>query len=113
MTPINFVSFLLALQVVEGGYERRREYPFVERGGRWSLAWLHGLLYKPDMDAAASRHNEHWYYHSKQKKLMRMEASQAMKMRKKIVLGLAIAALAVVWIISRVVAGIWTRSWRL
>ncbi|ATY63220.1 hypothetical protein CCM_06677 [Cordyceps militaris CM01] len=97
MTPINFVSFLVSLVLVDIHYTRRRLHTHAESPSRLP-SWLHDLLYRrhpyEDLRGQSSEIHEPWYYHSKQKKLMRMEAEDAFRLRGTVLVGLAVALAA-------------------
>lgn len=97
MTPINFVSFLVSLVLVDIHYTRLRMHTHAESRSRLPI-WLHDLLYHrhpyEDVHRNHAAVREPWYYHSNQKKLMRMEAEDAFKLRSTVVVGLAVAAAA-------------------
>lgn len=100
MTPINFVSFLFSLLLVDYRYTMIRSHNHAEESTRLPR-WLHSLLYRPKPDPRGS-HDA--YYHSNQKKLMRLEATEAFRLRNTIlflaVLGLG-AVLGGVWYVTR------------
>ncbi|KAH8735376.1 hypothetical protein BGZ61DRAFT_526474 [Ilyonectria robusta] len=113
MTPVNLVVFLLSLALVDLRYTLARTSN--NRGGagdaasgllpRWLLRWLPALLtqrldrlvsslrgqpYRDSRDASGR-----WYYHSKQKKLIKMEADEAFRLRGIVMTVLAVLAVAV------------------
>lgn len=92
MTPVNLISFVLGLWLVDLRYQlrRARDHPHPPYKS-WS-SWL----WRPRRGQA----EEPFYYHSKQKKLMRMEASEAFRLRNRVIIGLALAALFVLWATS-------------
>jgi hypothetical protein len=107
MTPINFVTFLLSLYLVDYHYETRREhmYPAQTRVGLLP-GWLHRIIYRPQPYARvgdhggpspAEKNRGPWHYHTKQRKLMKMEASDAFEMRKTVLVGLLIASIGIAW----------------
>lgn len=97
MTPINFVSFLVSLVLVEIHYSRLRMHTHAVARSRLPN-WLHHMLYhnRPYEDARQkpSGVQEPWYYHSKQRKLMKMEAEEAFRLRGRVLVGLAMVAAA-------------------
>lgn len=126
MTPINFVTFLVSLWLVDYHYHHQREYESATRQGHHDSrlpAWLHRLVYKPQQpycwagpaigsssgNSNSSNNNNgggetRWYYHSKQKKLMRLHAAEAFEMRKPVLVALGLATAVVL------VAGLWVTA---
>ncbi|KAI5462945.1 hypothetical protein BGZ63DRAFT_380076 [Mariannaea sp. PMI_226] len=89
MTPVNLTLFLVSLLVVELRYSLQRAENAHGRDGRapwkWLPPWLRRLAlsvtqqpYGPSDD-----HDDEgrWHYHSKQRKLMKMEAEEAFQMQ--------------------------------
>ncbi|KAF3056446.1 hypothetical protein GL218_06659 [Daldinia childiae] len=124
MTPIHFVTFLLSLYLVDCHYHDKRIQEHSERYSRlptWLLpSWLDRLLFSPHpygwvdrkkQNAAPSSagNDERWYYHTKQKKLMKMETADAFEMQRTVLLGLGAIGLFVVWVLWRLSAGV--MSW--
>jgi hypothetical protein len=125
MTPITLVSFVFSLAFVEMRYELLRSHTHAEASNSRLPGWLHHLLYRSSPyayvrvrpgDAAhgasatpvaadavhatrAARPDEdaHWYYHNHQKKLMRMEAEEAFRIRHTVVVVLALVAALASW----------------
>ncbi|TDZ60818.1 hypothetical protein CTRI78_v004717 [Colletotrichum trifolii] len=117
MTPVIFVSFLLSLVYVDIRHTLKRSRNH-GHGGGWMPGWLHNVVYRrspyhymakesstPSPKASPSPKDEQgeWYYHSKQKKLMRMEVDDAFEMRGQVLVVLAIVSLATLW-------GLWVLS---
>ncbi|OLN82026.1 hypothetical protein CCHL11_08693 [Colletotrichum chlorophyti] len=108
LTPIIFVSFLLSLAWVDLKYTitRSRNHGG-DHGSGWMPAWLHNIAYKRSPyhylqlkeSKTPSPHDEQgeWFYHSKQKKLMRMEVDDAFEMRGHVLVVLGLFSLAMVW----------------
>lgn len=96
MTPINFVSFIVSLALVDIHYTQlRMQTQSRSRLSNWSYNSLfRGQPYE-DVRRRPSSAHEPWYYHSKQKKLMRMEAEEAFRLRRIVVIGLAVTTAAV------------------
>lgn len=96
MTPVNFVAFLFSLLLVDVRYNITRAYGHPDPTSRLP-PWLHQLFYRrqPYQQHNATTHDQpgRWYYHSKQKKLMRMEASEAFEMHTSMLLGLAVVGI--------------------
>ncbi|KAI1872504.1 hypothetical protein JX265_005384 [Neoarthrinium moseri] len=111
MTPINFVTFLVSLYLVDYHYQSRREH-FHEAGTLQSSrlpGWLHGLVYRPQPyvwvgggPAPPGQDETRWYYHTKQRKLMKMEASDAFEIRKSVMFALVLFATITVWVLWHV-----------
>ncbi|KAK7923366.1 hypothetical protein PG985_007437 [Apiospora marii] len=97
MTPVNLISFVLGLWLVDLRYRlrRARAHPHPPSSTAWS-SWL----WRPRRGGGGGEGEEPFYYHSKQKKLMRMEASEAFRLRNRVIVGLALAALFVLWATS-------------
>ncbi|KAK8087972.1 hypothetical protein PG997_002933 [Apiospora hydei] len=100
MTPINLISFVLGLWLVDLRYRCQREHAHSHSHSRpqqpsSSSYYLPAWLWWPRRPA-----EEPFYYHSKQKKLMRMEASEAFKLRNSVLFGLVLAAMFVLWATS-------------
>ncbi|KAJ4151329.1 hypothetical protein LMH87_012035 [Akanthomyces muscarius] len=97
MTPLNFASFLVSLILVDIYYSRLRMHTHAESRSRLPN-WLHDLLYQKDPYEDVRQKpggvHEPWYYHSKQKKLMKMEAEDAFRLRSTVLVGLAVVAAA-------------------
>ncbi|KAI5866582.1 hypothetical protein GGS23DRAFT_551187 [Durotheca rogersii] len=142
MTPINFVTFLLSLYLVDIQYHERRVREHAERPRgvlpAWLLpAWLRRLLFRPapnpyrwvDRDRPVSPRSgsgsgntgsrgaggagaptgdpdaERWFYHTKQRELMRMEAADAFELRRAVLLALCGLLLCAAWGVWRLVLG--------
>ncbi|KAI0013509.1 hypothetical protein F4779DRAFT_564009 [Xylariaceae sp. FL0662B] len=117
MTPINFVSFLLSLYLVNYRYDHQRAQGHYHHPSSGYLPqWLFHLLYRPQPyqwvdrgPAPPNRDDERWYYHTRQKKLFKMEAADAFELRYTLLLGLCALALAVAWLFYRLGFGLWAR----
>jgi hypothetical protein len=124
MTPINFVTFLVSLYIVDRQYmdERVRRHgprhaqaPSMQPSAS-SSSWLQRLLYTPRpyewvdrRPAPPNRDDERYYYHSKQKKLMKMEAADAFALRRPVILGLALLAALALLLAARLGAWVFGR----
>ncbi|OHE97818.1 hypothetical protein CORC01_06853 [Colletotrichum orchidophilum] len=113
MTPIILVSFLLSLAWVDLTYTIRRSRNHGRQG--WMPSWLHSILYRksqyryaeakdqktPTTTPSPKDEREEFYYHSKQKKLLRMEVDDAFQLRGHVLvvmtLVLLTASLAFAW----------------
>ncbi|PHH91126.1 hypothetical protein CDD83_1555 [Cordyceps sp. RAO-2017] len=98
MTPVNFISFLVSLALVDLCYTQTRQHRHAERPSRLPC-WLRTLLFRPQPYRAFGRrergtgpagHGE-WHYHSNQEKLMEMEAADALNLRGAVLVLLALA----------------------
>lgn len=128
MTPIIFVSFLVSLALVDFQYYamRVRSYEEEDSGSRLP-AWLHRLVYRPQpyqyvrvtvdqtsrggrgavAGAGAGRSAERndsrgWYYHSKQRKLMKMEVDDAFAIRSTVLAVMGVLVLVFGWVLWQV-----------
>ncbi|KAI8222065.1 hypothetical protein K4K54_007192 [Colletotrichum sp. SAR 10_86] len=112
MTPIIFVSFLLSLVWVDLKYTLKRSRGRGHHHGGWMPSWLHSIVYRhspytymqkesttPNSSPRSSPREEpgEFYYHSKQKKLMRMEMDDAFEVRGQVLVVVGAASLATLW----------------
>ncbi|KAI1208080.1 uncharacterized protein F4807DRAFT_164564 [Annulohypoxylon truncatum] len=123
LTPIHFVSFLLSLYLVDCHYHAKRIQEHSEQYNRlpsWaSPSWLDRIVFSPQPygwvdrkrreSQRAGPNEERWYYHTKQKKLMKMEAADAFELQRSILLGLCAVVLFSLWVLWRLSAKFW--SW--
>ena len=130
MTPINFVAFLVSLYIIDRQYINER----IQRHGPLpppsqpkpghpssSSSWLHRLLYTPrpyewvggssGSSGSGDRESEggRYYYHSKQRKLMKLEAADAFALRTPVLLGLGVLAAAALLLAGRL--AVWSLGW--
>lgn len=106
MTPIHFTTFVVSLIIIDWWYTLLRSYTHSHSGTSRLPGWLHGLIYQeqPYAYGRADRDGDRaWHYHSKQKSLMRMEAEEAFRFRKTVLVGMAVGGVLTV-------ASIWTMS---
>lgn len=103
MTPINFTSFLFSLLLVDMRYSLERSHNHAE-APTMLPAWLHDIFYRPQPYQYKRIRDQgvggRWFYHSKQKKLIKMEADEAFRMRYTVLLVIAvffIAACGAAW----------------
>lgn len=114
MTPVIFVSFLTSLAWVEFHYSLRRAHSHSEEPSALPQ-WLHRIVYreapykyirasstKPKAPAADDE-GSRWYYHRKQRKLMKMEADDAFQIRRTVLVVLALLGIAASWVLWWVV----------
>lgn len=112
MTPIIFVSFIVSLAIVDLSYINLRP---ASSSRTWLPTWACRMLFNeqpyqhiqgralkeqssssgPDL---RDRNGRAWYYHTKQRKLLRMEASDAFRLRNRVLVGLAVGCLGVFWL---------------
>jgi len=110
MTPVIFISFLFSLAFIDFKYSVRRSHFHAEsRPGRLPH-FLHRIMYRyqgyqyaaADQGSSDSQSAES-HYHSKQRKLMRMEATEAFEVRRTVVALLGAVALCGAWVFWRAV----------
>lgn len=118
MTPVIFVSFLTSLAWVEFCYSLRRAHSHSEEPSAMPR-WLHRIVYretpykyvKVDSTKAkapvGSDEGTRWYYHSKQRKLMKMEVDDAFQIRKTVLVVLGLLGVAASWLLGWVMWWIW------
>ncbi|KAI8222635.1 hypothetical protein K4K55_010501 [Colletotrichum sp. SAR 10_96] len=123
MTPIIFVSFLLSLVWVDLKYTLKRSRGRGHHhGGGWMPSWLHSIVYRhspytymqkesttPNPSPRSSPREEpgEFYYHSKQKKLMRMEMDDAFEVRGQVLVVVGAASLATLWGFWMLTSWVW------
>lgn len=101
MTPLNFVTFLFSLVLIDLRYTLMRSHN--RSGGPSRLPdWLYAIIYReqpyesrPRRGAgrkAKNKNEEQWHYHTMQKKLLKMEADEAFRFRNSFILLLGLAA---------------------
>ncbi|KAK7416121.1 hypothetical protein QQX98_005449 [Neonectria punicea] len=109
MTPVNLVVFLVSLAIVDLRYTvARANNSYYDVGvPRWLPGWLTERLRRlvslfraqsyRHLGASAQDLSGDWHYHSKQKKLMKMEAAEAFQLHGTVlaVLGVIAAGLTV------------------
>ncbi|KAI0164900.1 hypothetical protein GGR57DRAFT_450944 [Xylariaceae sp. FL1272] len=120
MTPINFITFLISLYLVDSHYRAQRERQHRNQNSSGSRPWLHRVLFRARSPynwvddygvtpantaskATATTADKtqgrieadrgHWFYHTNQKKLLRLEAADAFALRDSVFFGLCILAL--------------------
>lgn len=121
MTPIIFVSFLFSLAWVDFRYSIMRSHSHSEEPSQLPR-WLHRITYREapykyvKVDAthtkerAGSNEGSRWYYHSKQRKLMKMEADDAFQIRGTVLVALGLLAVAATWATSYAAWWLWTMA---
>ena len=110
MTPLVFVSFLVSLALVDFRYSVRRSHYHAEGQGRLPR-WLHRLLFRYQRyqyvavdEGGRPRGETPGYYHSKQRKLVKMEAADAFELRSTVLAIMGVLSLGLVW---GLVWGLW------
>ncbi|KAK4130426.1 hypothetical protein BT67DRAFT_437023 [Trichocladium antarcticum] len=121
-TPLIFISFLVSLAIVDLRHSALRAHYHADSAGRPSRLprWLHRLVYRYQRLRPVDEHGrpfpvtvgEHGggdgggegYYHSKQRKLMRMEAAEAFEIRNGVMVVLGVLGLAAWWAAWRAVS---------
>lgn len=111
MTPVNFVSFLISLYLVDCHYHNQREHIYSNSTQTRLPAWLHRIIFRPQPYAWVSggpqtppnQNDRSWYYHTKQKKLMKMEATAAFEIRRSVLLALIVLVVGLIWGFSKLV----------
>lgn len=118
MTPVIFVSFLASLAWVDFRYTLMRSHSHSDATSRMPR-WLHTLLYRDTpyqyvrvdrskLDAPTTGDDgTKWYYHTKQRKLMRMEAEDAFRIRGSVLVVLGLLALLSTWVLWQVSCCLW------
>lgn len=107
MTPVIFVSFLLSLAWIDFRYSVLRS----QKNSTESRlpAWLHHIIYRPAPDEGTGHGkggrstggSQDGFYHSKQKKLAKMEMADAFEIRGTVVVILFAISMVMSW-------GLWT-----
>ncbi|KAF9765676.1 hypothetical protein IL306_002009 [Fusarium sp. DS 682] len=103
MTPINITVFLFSLLLVDLRHTAGRNSFYGP--GNQQAKWVPRWLLQPYQHIGHTDHDAHgrWHYHSKQKKLMKMEADEAFRMRSTMLVFLAVAlalATSAVWFLT-------------
>jgi len=124
MTPLIFISFVVSLAIVDFRYSLRRSRHHTEssqnNGPRQTAtrtpSWLHRLLFKyryvavsetsDNQQPSDEKYRSRWgtYYHTKQRKLLKMEAADAFEIRSTVLALLGILSLGLVWGVWRVLS---------
>ncbi|PNY27866.1 Uncharacterized protein TCAP_02199 [Tolypocladium capitatum] len=114
VTPVAFISFLLALALVDLRYSLVRLRSHAQAPSRLP-AWLYALLFRqqpyreslrgrhrgpsssssplyPSSSSSSQQGSTQWHYHNNQRKLIEMEAAEAFEIRDTVLVVLALAA---------------------
>lgn len=107
MTPLIFISFVVSLTLIDFRHSARRSHYHAEPGDSRMPKWLHRLLYRYQRyqyvpvdsqgQPVGEKTDGHWYYHSKQRKLMKMEVDEAFEVRGTVLVVLGLVSLCVLW----------------
>ncbi|KAI1107555.1 hypothetical protein F4804DRAFT_163565 [Jackrogersella minutella] len=116
MTPVYVVTFFLSLYFVDYQYNDKRIQEHSEKYSRLPYI-LDRTIFSPRPYRWVDRKNsgslssagneERWYYHTKQKKLMKMEAADAFEIQRSVLLGLGTVILCGTLAVWRLGAGFW------
>lgn len=114
VTPVVFISFVISLTLVDFRHSVSRSHFHAESGDSRLPVWLHRVVYRyqryqyvpvgedgrrlPQPETA----NQHLYYHSKQRKLMKMEADEAFEIRNIVLVAMALVGVCIMWALWRV-----------
>jgi len=107
MTPIIFISFLISLSLVDMRHSAKRKHYHAEARDSRMPQWLHRIVFRYQRYRYVPADNQgrplgeavdgHQYYHSNQRKLMRMEVAEAFEIRSTVVMALGLFSLCVLW----------------
>ncbi|KAI1118792.1 hypothetical protein F5Y14DRAFT_180228 [Nemania sp. NC0429] len=152
MTPVNFVTFIVSLYLIDIRYQARRrlQHESGSAKGNDLMAWMHWLLYRrrpspydwvDGYQEQSSLHSQSttttttvrrevvvttshtgdgdgdgdgsslsvketgdsWFYHTKQKKLFKVEAADAFALRRWVLFALCTLAVSAAWVLWRTV----------
>jgi hypothetical protein len=110
MTPVIFVTFLVSLVVVDLNYSVKRSHLHPEEYSSRLPHWLHRIIYRyqpyqyvrVDKNGNPIREGAyHEFYHSKQRKLMKMEVDDAFQIRGTVLFVMGILAMVAAWSLYR------------
>ncbi|KAH8910793.1 hypothetical protein BR93DRAFT_292298 [Coniochaeta sp. PMI_546] len=110
MTPIIFVTFLASLVLVDLSYSIKRSHLHPEEYSSRLPHWLHRIIYRyqpyqyvqVDRDGNPIRDSAYQgFYHSKQRKLMKMEVDDAFQIRGTVLFVMGILAMISAWSLWR------------
>ncbi|APA06519.1 hypothetical protein sscle_02g012890 [Sclerotinia sclerotiorum 1980 UF-70] len=114
IAPITFISFIISLFLIDqrnsslriNEHSKPRTYPNTFFGR--TQEFLHSLVFKPQpyaylkspyrgqhAEGDRKREEEPWHWHTKQKKMMKMEVSDAFKFRQWVLIGMAVVAVVI------------------
>ncbi|KAI0972518.1 hypothetical protein F4678DRAFT_428331 [Xylaria arbuscula] len=125
-TPINFIAFIVSLYLIDNRNRAQHERgPEGKANGSSRRTWLHKLLYRQraspydwvdsyqvqakgdDAASPASRqaNGNPWFYQTKQKKLLRVEAADAFALRSSVLFALGVLTVSAAWLLC------WAAMW--
>ena len=111
MTPVIFITFLVSLSLVDFRYSAMRSQYHAEQPSRLP-PWLHRLIYRyrpyqyvviDEKGDLTGKKADARYYHSKQRKLMKMEIDDAFEIRSTVLVALGLLSMVVAWATWRVI----------
>src|SRR5437016_3415661 len=107
MTPVIFISFVVSLSLVDLRHSANRSNYHAEPEASRLPRWLHRIIYRyrryeyvpvgDHVRPVGERAESDSFYHSKQRKLMKMEAAEAFEIRSTVLVILALVSLCVLW----------------
>lgn len=106
MTPVIFVTFLISLVVVDLRYSVMRSHLHPDDYSSRLPHWLHRIIYsyRPYQYVRVDKNGNptgqrayHGFYHSKQRKLMKMEVDDAFQIRGTVLLVMGIVIMLAFW----------------
>ncbi|KAI0508417.1 hypothetical protein F5B22DRAFT_405227 [Xylaria bambusicola] len=138
-TPVNFITFLVSLYLVDSRNRAQRyRQPERKIRDSSDRTWLSRLLYEQnsspyewvdnyqtssssqsthafphrnvrDKHAESPKEAKNWFYHTKQKKLLRAEAANAFAVRDSVLFALGTLAIFLLWVLWQTVK--WLTGW--
>ncbi|TGO35603.1 hypothetical protein BHYA_0152g00080 [Botrytis hyacinthi] len=126
IAPITFVSFLISLLIIDSRnsylrihqHSKSRTYPNTLIGR--IQEFLHKLVFKPqpyayikspsrgqNAEGIKRKEEEPWHWNTKQKKMMKMEVSDAFKLRQWVLIGMAVVATGIGLLVLYLANWIW------
>ncbi|KAK5652587.1 hypothetical protein OQA88_10348 [Cercophora sp. LCS_1] len=114
MTPIILISFIVSLTYVDFRHSVNRAHFHADTNERRTPHWLHRVLYRyrryeyvaVDEQGKLLERNADGHYHSKQRKLMKMETAEAFEIRNTVLIILGMISVAILWGTWRILS--WT-----
>ncbi|PQE12680.1 ATP phosphoribosyltransferase protein [Rutstroemia sp. NJR-2017a BBW] len=117
VTPVTFISFLISLFLIDSHNNSLRFHqhsssyrPPKTLYGR-SKAFIHNLVFKPQPytyirspyrepppGREERREDEPWHWHTKQRKMMKMEVSDAFEVRHTVLAGMLVTVCGMTWL---------------
>ncbi|KAF7894622.1 uncharacterized protein EAF01_010072 [Botrytis porri] len=131
IAPITFISFLISLLIIDSrnSYLRIHQHSETRKYSNTFIGriqeFLHRLIYKPQPYAYIKspsqgqnaggikrKEEEPWHWNTKQKKMIKMEVSDAFKLRQWVLVGMAVVATGVGLVVLYLGNWIWQISYR-